>query len=69
MCLWYQADNNGATALIFASQEGHVDVVRLLLGAEGVEVNQADNNGFTALSVASQQNLDIVRLLTDAGAN
>ncbi len=40
---------NGATALIFASQSGHVEVVQLLLARQGVEVNQSDSKGATAL--------------------
>jgi ankyrin repeat protein len=50
-----------------ASQNGHVDVVRLLLGAEGVEVNQANNNGYTALIMASNEgHVDVIRLLLGA---
>ena len=41
---------------MMASQDGHVDVVRLLLGAEGVEVNHACDDGDTALIVASRRN-------------
>ena len=76
-----QANNDGHTALIPASHEGHVDVVRLLR-AEGVEVNQANNDGHTALSAASAEGfaedggdddeskskLMIMLLLTSAGA-
>ena len=51
-----------------ASQNGHVDVVRLLLAAEGIAVTQVDNDGFTALYIASQEgHVDVVRLFTDAG--
>ena len=74
-----QANNDGHTALIPATHEGHVDVVRLLR-AEGVEVNQANNDGHTALSAASaegfaedggdddESKLMIMLLLTSAGA-
>jgi ankyrin len=41
----------GATALIRASKEGHLDIVRELL-ARGAEVNAMDNAYRTALSVA-----------------
>jgi ankyrin repeat protein len=33
-----EADGSGCTALIYASQNGHVEVVRLLLAPQGVEV-------------------------------
>jgi ankyrin repeat protein len=47
-----------------ASQSGHVDVVRLLLAREGVEVNKTAQNGPTALLIASQQgHVEVVRLL------
>ena len=51
-----------------ASQEGQVEVVRLLIDA-GALINQALNNGATPLLIASQDgHVDIVRLLIDAGA-
>ena len=40
---------NGTTALMIASQQGHVEVVRLLLARQGVEVNKTEQNGATAL--------------------
>ncbi len=36
---------NGATALLVASQSGHVEVVRLLLARQDVEVNKPAQNG------------------------
>ena len=44
-----QADNIGMTALFTASSNGHLDVVTLLLGVEGINVNQATNDGSMAL--------------------
>ena len=44
-----QANNNRWTALFSASLQGHSDVVKLLLGTEGTNVNQADEYGETAL--------------------
>ena len=44
-----QADNIGMTALFIASSNGHLDVVTLLLGVEGINVNQATNDGSMAL--------------------
>ena len=44
----------GATPLYMASQQGHVEVVKTLLGAKDIEVNKASGNGTTPLYVASQ---------------
>jgi ankyrin repeat protein len=49
---------------LLASQNGHVEVVRLLLARQGVEVNKTARNGGTALMLASQNGLaEVVRLL------
>ena len=40
-----EADEFGCTALILASEKGHVDVVRLLLARQGVEVDKTEENG------------------------
>jgi ankyrin repeat protein len=59
-----EADESGWTALMYASQKGHVEVVRLLLAREGVEVNKTEQDGATALMVASDcGHVDVVRLL------
>ena len=47
------AEKHGCTALMFASQNGHLEVVRLLL-VSGAGKNLARNNGSTALMLASQ---------------
>jgi ankyrin repeat protein len=58
----------GATALFWASQNGHADVVKLLLAAKA-NVNAKRNDGVTALMVASQNaHADVVTLLHQAGA-
>jgi ankyrin repeat protein len=55
---------DGATALMVASQYGHVEVVRLLLARQDVEVNETGQNGVTALMLASHiGQLEVVRLL------
>ena len=61
---------DGATALYLASQNGHVEVVRLLLARKGVEVNKTAADGGTALMVASQKGrVEVVRsVITVSGA-
>ena len=59
----------GATALINASDKGHVEVVRALLAA-GAGVDVANNDGRTALMLASANgHVKVVRALLAAGAN
>ena len=53
--------------LYAASQYNHIEIVKLLLGAEGIEINQPTNNGATPLFVASQNGFDkIVKVLLGA---
>ena len=60
--------NDGVTPLYMASQNDHVEVVRLLIDA-GALINQADEDGATSLFMASLNgHVDVVRLLIDAGA-
>ena len=47
-------DGNGATALMFASQEGYIEVVRTLLAVDGVTANHTNNQGTTALIQAAK---------------
>ena len=52
-----------ASPLFQASQNGHLDIVKVLIEADG-DVNQASNDKYTALGISSQfGNLEIVRLL------
>lgn len=62
-------DKRGRTALILASQGGHVAVVRTLL-AEGARLEDRDKNGNTALNWAAMRGqLESARVLLDAGAD
>ena len=58
------AKKDGATALYIASQNGHPEVVTLLLAKEGVDVNQARIFGVTPLMKASGNgHLETVKVL------
>jgi ankyrin repeat protein len=58
-----EADETGCTTLMIVSENGHVEVVRLLLARNGVEVNKTAQDG-TALYMASQNDhVEVVRLL------
>ena len=59
----------GATALILASENGHLEVARLLCEA-GADWDEARQDGATALILASENgNLEVARLLCQAGAD
>ncbi|RYP13405.1 hypothetical protein DL767_010763 [Monosporascus sp. MG133] len=63
------ASNNGKrTPLVAASDEGHVDVVRLLLATSKIDVNSKDSeSGRTPLMAASDKgHVDVVRQLLAA---
>ncbi|MDJ0590405.1 MAG: ankyrin repeat domain-containing protein [Pleurocapsa sp. MO_226.B13] len=69
----YSAENldeprdNGATALIVASREGAINVVRDLLSS-GVDINLTNNDGNNALWFACfKNNLPLMGLLINAG--
>ena len=58
-------DSFGVTALMYASDNCHIDCVRLLL-ENGANVNLKDNDGRTAKDWAQQKgHSDIVNILTE----
>ena len=61
--------NSGRTALIFAAENGHVQIVELLLKA-GANVDEKDIGGTTALINAAYGGcVQVVELLLEAGAS
>ena len=62
-------DKDGATALMAASQNGHLEMARLLCEA-GADKDKASQDGASALISASiNGHLDVARLLCEAGAD
>jgi ankyrin repeat protein len=63
-------DNDAMTPLLWASQEGHLEVVKTLLGVAGVDVNKANSDGATPLHFASYHgHLEVVKTLVAAKAD
>jgi len=57
--------SNGGTALMFSSQKGHAEAVKLLL-AKGADPTMKASGGETALSLATQfGHAEIIKLLSD----
>ena len=62
-----EADKDGVTPLNIASQNGHLDIVKLLIKSGGL-VNQARNTDDTPLYIASEcGHLEIVILFIESG--
>ena len=60
----------GLTPLFFAAEEGHLEVVRVLLQAPDIRINQARGIRYVPLGVAAQHaHKDMVRLLLRKGAD
>ena len=47
------ANRQGWTRIYTASKYGDVEVVKVLLGVPGIDVNRADHNGWTPLYAAT----------------
>jgi ankyrin repeat protein len=62
---------DGATPLLVAGQQGHLEVVRVLVAELGANVNQGTQDGVTPLYAAAQQgHEEVVRVLVaELGAN
>jgi ankyrin repeat protein len=64
------AELDGTTALIFAAQNGHLNVVQCLVGDFGADVNLEAHDGLTALMAASYGKHDkVVKWLLKHGAD
>ena len=64
-----QVDGYECTPCWYASQKGHLEIVRLLVEL-GADINQANNNSCTPCYMACWKgHLDVVRLLVERGAN
>ncbi|GJL54442.1 MAG: hypothetical protein NPIRA02_15740 [Nitrospirales bacterium] len=64
----HQRFNDGVTALLMAGQNGHTEVIKLLL-AHKAEVNLPTRNGTTVLMMAAENgHIEAVKLLLAHGA-
>lgn len=60
-----KADADGWTPLLSAADNGHTEIVKLLLGVLGIDLNRANKYGASPLERAQTE--EIKRLLSDAG--
>ena len=62
-------DENGWTALMWASMLGHFEIVKILV-ENGADINVRDKNGFTALTEATRgEYVEVAKYLKSKGAN
>jgi len=63
-------DKHGKTALMWAAEKGHSEIVRMLAAGAGANVDAQDKNGWTALMWAAKNgDPDTIQNLVNAGAN
>ena len=63
-------NSEGYTALSLASDNGHTEIVKMLLATKGIKVNAKDKYVYTALELASRNgHTEIVAILLDNGAD
>ncbi|WFB62080.1 ankyrin repeat domain-containing protein [Sphingobacterium sp. WM] len=68
-------NHDNETALISAAENGHVDVVRLLVHTKNYPINHINKKGYTALikaiifGDAGKDNVEIINLLLKGGAD
>ena len=62
-------EKDGVTPLWIAAQQGHLEVMKVLL-EKGAVVDAKTNDGFTPLLIAAEYgHLEVVRMLLEKGAN
>ena len=62
-----QVNHRGQTPLFIASLNNNIEIIRLLLSVENIDVNPVADLGFTPLSIT--RSVAIVHMLIEAGAN
>uniref|UniRef100_A0A8C6QF62 Uncharacterized protein n=1 Tax=Nannospalax galili TaxID=1026970 RepID=A0A8C6QF62_NANGA len=62
-------DNKDSTALMCASEHGHMEIVKLLLAQPGCKGHLEDNDGSTALSIALEAGHKDIAVLLYAHVN
>ena len=65
-----QDQENGRTAIIYASIKNNINAIKLLLSQPQIDVNKCDNDGYTALIYGVENEcFEIIQLLLEAGAD
>ncbi len=63
-------DEDGETGLTLAAKNNSLEVIKLLLSKEGINIDLVNGKGETALTLALEKgHIEIVNLLIGAGAN
>jgi len=63
-----ERDSYGRTALIYAANGGHTEIVKNLLDIDGINLNVKDNNGNTARGLTWNHDTAIKKMLDDRKA-